>query len=406
MKSQRITFQNSAGLELSGKVELPVDQHPHNFVLFAHCFTCNKNLLAIKNISRALTAAGYGVLRFDFTGLGDSDGDFADTTFSHNVQDLIDAAGWLAQHHTAPTVLVGHSLGGAAAILAGCRLDSVKAVCTIGSPSHPQHVQHLIKDHIDVIRENGEATIDLSGRPFRIKKDFLDDLTNQPLGEALQDLNKGILVMHSPQDRIVEIKNAEEIYHAARHPKSFISLDGADHLLSQKQDSYYVGQVIAGWAGRYVTLPEPDTFSSNFQVVAQLDKGDGYTTNIRAGKHYMIADEPSSVGGSEFGPSPYDYVSAGLAACTSMTIRMYADRKNWDVSSVETHISYGKQHATDCLDCDNETSKIDTFTRHIVIEGSLNEEQKSRLMQVADRCPVHRTLHSETQTLNKFEWKS
>ncbi|GAA0872104.1 bifunctional alpha/beta hydrolase/OsmC family protein [Gangjinia marincola] len=356
-------------------------------------------MLAVKNISRALTSMGFGVLRFDFTGLGESEGDFEDTNFSGNVDDLVAASDYLAQHHKAPSLLVGHSLGGAAVIFAAEEIESVRAIATVGAPSNPQHVQHLLQSSIDEIKANGKASVNLSGRTFTIKKQFLDDLETKSLPQVAKELRKPILIMHSPQDEIVSIKNAEEIYHAAHHPKSFVSLDGADHLLMDKRDSLYVGQVIAGWSSRYIEQPQPEKIKSDHHVVADLPAENGFTTQMKVGSHYMIADEPEAVGGNNFGPTPYELVSAGLAACTAMTIQMYAKRKGWEIKELEVHTSYDKQHAQDCDDCENDTAKIDTFKREIRMQADLDEKQRNRILQIADKCPVHRTLHSDTQVL-------
>jgi len=402
MNIEKVTFQNKEGQELVGRLELPANQHPHNFAIFAHCFTCTKNLSAVRNISRSLTAAGFGVLRFDFTGLGESEGDFEDTNFSGNVQDLVAAADYLSENYKAPTLLVGHSLGGAAVIFAAAEMDSVKAVATIAAPSNPVHVKNLLKSDIETIEKEGVATVQLSGRSFTIKKQFLDDLETKSLPETAKNMRKALLVMHSPQDELVGIENAEEIYVAAHHPKSFVSLDGADHLLTKKEDSEYVGSVIAGWVSRYVEIPSEEKIKSKHDVVASLDIDEGFTTRMKIGDHYSFADEPESFGGNNFGPSPYGFVSAGLSACTAMTIQMYAKRKKWDVQNVEVHTSYDKQHAMDCEDCENDSAKIDTFTREIKFEGELDEKQTKRLLQIADKCPVHKTLHSETQIITKL----
>ncbi|WP_411031934.1 alpha/beta fold hydrolase [Spongiimicrobium sp. 3-5] len=402
MNLQKITFENQDGQKLVGRLELPADRHPHNYAIFAHCFTCNKNLLAIKNIGKALTANGFGVLRFDFTGLGESEGDFADTNFSGNVGDLVAAANHLKENYEAPTLIIGHSLGGAAAIFAAAEIPSIKAVATIGAPSNPEHVKHLLRSGIEEIQTSGKAVVNLSGRDFTIKKQFLDDLETQSLPQVAKGLRLPLLIMHSPQDDTVGIKNAEEIYLAAHHPKSFVSLDNADHLLSDKRDSQYVGKVIAGWAQRYVDIPEISNLRSKHQVAASLDGDDGFTTQMKIGNHYVLADEPLEVGGNDFGPSPYELVSAGLSACTAMTIQMYAKRKGWPVDNVEVHTSYGKDHAADCEACELPSAKIDTFNREIKLTGDLDEKQRQRIMQIADKCPVHRTLHSETQVITKL----
>ena len=402
MNILKVSFKNKNDELLAGRLELPKNRQPHNFIIFAHCFTCNKNLNAVRNISRALTNEGFGVLRFDFTGLGESDGDFENTNFSGNVQDLVTASNYLEENYGAPTLLIGHSLGGAAVIFAAAQIPSVKAVTVINSPSNPSHIMHLLKSSAEEIIQNGQAVVNLAGRDFTIKKQFLDDLKNKPLTEVVNGFEKALLILHSPQDTTVGIKNAEEIFKAARHPKSFISLDGADHLLSKKEDSQYVGNVIAGWASRYVDIPADKELLSGKEVVASLDSEDKFTTNLKLGDHYFIADEPIDFGGNNFGPSPYQYLSAGLAACTAMTIQMYARRKKWEVLSVKVHINYNKEHAVDCGNCENEDAKLDTFNREITLEGSLSDEQKNRLLEIADKCPVHKTLHSETQIITSL----
>lgn len=394
MNHLKVQFSNKEGLELTGIIDLPLNQSPHNFVLFAHCFTCNKNFKAPRDIARALTSRGYGVLRFDFTGLGRSEGDFADSNFSGNVEDLVAAARYLEQNHQAPTIIIGHSLGGAAALFAAHRLESVEAVATIASPSKVEHVSHLLKSGMEEIRKEGKAVINIGGRDFTIKEQFLEDLTKNRLSEVLGDLRKPLLILHSPLDKIVSINHAEELYIQARHPKSFITLDTADHLLSADEDSLYAGQVIGAWATRYVSIPAPDELETEHQVVANLGE-EGYTTQIKSGNHYFVVDEPVAVGGSNFGPTPYELISAALAACTSITIQMYARRKKWQLENVETHVSYSRSHARDCSECDLDTAKIDTFKRYISIKGMLEEKQRKRILQIADRCPVHRTLSSQ-----------
>lgn len=403
MNLHKVSFENQQDQKLAGRLELPLDQHPHNFAIFAHCFTCTKNLTAIKNIGRALASSGFGVLRFDFTGLGESEGDFENTNFSGNVDDLIAAARFLEKNHKAPTLLIGHSLGGAAAIFAAAKIPSIKAVAIINSPSDPSHVTHLLKSNRDEITRNGKAVVNLGGRDFTIKKQFLEDIEDKSLLNVVANFEKALLILHSPQDKTVSIKNAEDIYNAAHHPKSFVSLDGADHLLSDKKDSIYIGNVIAGWASRYVSIPEEDVLRTDSHVAASLDSEDAYTTNMKLGSHYLIADEPITFGGNNFGPSPYEFLSAALAACTAMTIQMYAKRKKWNVNNVEVHVNYGKQHAVDCEHCEDDSAKIDTFLREIYFEGELDDSQKEKLLQIADKCPVHKTLHSPTQVITTLK---
>lgn len=394
MNYKKVIFPNSEGVELKGYLELPLNQEPHNFVLFAHCFTCNKNFFAVKNIARALSENGYGVLRFDFTGLGESEGDFSDTNFSGNVEDLIAAASFLEKEHKAPSILVGHSLGGSAAIFAADQLPSVKAIVTIGTPSSPQHITHLLRSKLEEIKTHGKAKVNVGGRDFTIKEHFLNDLKNKKPGDILANLNAAYLVLHSPQDKVVEIKNAEELYLAAKHPKSFVSLDHANHLLSNTEDSQYAGKVIAAWASRYLAKPKNEELMTSHQVVANLGE-EGFTTQIKAGNHYFIADEPEKLGGNDFGPNPYDFLSAALAACTSMTIQMYVRRKKWPLINVETHVNHNKEHLEDCENCDRNTSKIDVFERQIILEGNLDEEQQKKVLEIADKCPVHKTLNNK-----------
>jgi uncharacterized OsmC-like protein/alpha/beta superfamily hydrolase len=402
MNIQKVTFLNQDGQELVGRLELPLNQNPHNFAIFAHCFTCNKNLSAVKNISRELTSNGFGVLRFDFTGLGQSEGDFENTNFSGNVDDLICAANFLAENYVPPTVIIGHSLGGTAAIFAASEINSIKAVATIGAPSNPKHVQHLLHSSLDEIKANGKAVVDLGGREFTIKKQFLDDIESKSLPKIAKNLGKALLIIHSPQDTTVEIKNAEEIYMAAKHPKSFVSIDGADHLLIKKEDSLYVGNLIANWTKRYINIQSSETLKTAHQVIASLNADDGFSTQMKAGNHYMMADEPTSFGGNNFGPSPYEYVSAGLSACTAITIQMYAKRKNWNIENVEVHTSFKKTHAVDCNDCESTNSKIDTFYREIKLTGNLDSKQIERILKIADKCPVHKTLHNTINVITKI----
>lgn len=399
MKSQRITFRNVDGEELSARLEMPVNRHPYAFALFAHCFTCSSSLTAVRNISRELNLAGIGVLRFDFTGLGSSEGDFSETNFTSNISDLLSAADWLTENYMAPGLLVGHSLGGAAVICAAHQLPSVAAVATIGSPFEAHHVEGLLLDGLDDINEKGEARINIGGRSFLIKRQFIDDLGNYRVADSIKDLGKALLIMHSPQDRTVNIDEAGKIYNVARHPKSFVSLDGADHLLTNKNDSHYAGQVIAGWSTRYLPQPEAgSTLRSSKDVAVRLAAG-GFTTEIMVRHHHLTADEPESIGGNDFGPNPYELVSAGLGACTAMTIQMYARRKKWDVKEVRVHLTHRKDYANDMEAADSSPTKIDHFDRVVEFEGDLNQEQLDRLLEIADRCPVHRTLH-ETVAVN------
>lgn len=396
MASKKVTFENNLGYSLAAKLELPVNQRPHTFAVFAHCFTCNKNLTAVRNISRALNQEGIAVLRFDFTGLGESEGDFADTNFTSNVQDLVAAAKFLSENFEAPQMLIGHSLGGAAVIAAAAELPEVTAVATIGAPADPGHVSHLLQHGIEEIEKQGAAEVTIGGRPFRVKKQFLEDIREQSLHEKMKRFGKALLILHSPQDLTVEVANAARLYAAARHPKSFISLDGADHLLSKKEDSHYAGDVIACWVKRYIDLPKKEILRSEKDVAVRL--GDvGYTTEVMVRHHALTADEPVSVGGNDYGPSPYELLNASLGTCTAMTLQMYARRKKWDLQEVTVHLKHSKDYADDAAHSENPKSRIDHFERELELDGNLDETQRQRLLEIANRCPVHRTLHSEVR---------
>ena len=396
MRSQKIEFQNENGLTLSARLEFPPDSKPYAFAIFAHVFTGNKSLSATRHISRALTQNGIGVLRFDFTGLGESEGDFADTNFSSNVDDLLSASKYLEDHYEAPKILVGHSLGGAAVIFAASQLENIEAVVTVGAPSEPVHVTHLLKDKIEDIEEKGVANVSIGGRNFTIKKQFLDDLQSKNMFEILRKLKKPILVLHSPQDSVVGIENAAKIYKASFHPKSFVSLDGADHMLTRKKDAAYVGELAASWVQRYVPEPPRKELKTSAFVAAKLGEI-GYTAEIKAGQHSLLADEGEDLGGDDFGPSPYQYLSAALSACTVMTLQMYARRKGWPLKEVIVHVDHGKRYVDDCMTCEDKPNQLDHFDKKIELVGDLTQEQIDRLMQIADRCPVHRTLNKEVR---------
>lgn len=403
MENEMISFENSAGKQLSAKLYMPADRNPHNFAIFAHCFTCNKNFTAVRYISAALAAEGFGVLSFDFTGLGMSEGDFSETNFSGSIDDLTSAAAFLEKEYVAPALIVGHSLGGAAAIFAANEIQAIKAVVTIGTPCSPQHVTNLLAGGIEEIEEKGAAEISIGGRPFTIKKQFVEDLKDQNLLNVVRKMRKAFLFLHSPQDKIVGIENAADLYAAAFHPKSFVSLDGADHLLSNTKDAKYAGDLIAAWATRYIEVPRKREVPTEKHVVAYLGSEEKFTTEIKAGRHHLTADEPESFGGNDFGPSPYAFVASGLAACTAMTLRLYAERKKWDLREVYVHISHEKTHLEDCRKCESEDGKIDHFDREIELVGDLDEAQKKRLLEIADKCPVHKTLESKTHISTKLK---
>lgn len=396
MKSTKLKIQNTKGLQLQAYLELPANEKPRDFAIFAHCFTCNSTLKPVKNISRALTSHGFGVVRFDFTGLGKSEGEFADSYFSANVDDLLAVSAYLSKNYKAPALLVGHSLGGAAVIVAASKLESVMAVATIGAPANTEHVKKHFSHHPQDIAKKGDVEINIGGRPFKINQEFVDDLDKTDLPEITKNLRKPLLIMHAPLDTIVGIDNAHKLYHAAHHPKSFISLNDADHLLLKEKDSLYVGNMIGAWVQGYFTYEDNAMLDTEGeQLVAHLDLvEDNFTTSIQTKRHSFIADEPASIGGDDFGPSPYDFLSAGLAACTVMTLKMYAERKKWDLREVFTYITYSKKHSVDlALDVETPT-RLDHLQKKLKFVGDLDEKQKDKLKEIASKCPVHRTLLS------------
>ena len=397
MNTVRLEIENRKGLKLQAYLELPANQKPNHFTIFAHCFSCNSNFNAVKNISRSLSNHGFGVLRFDFTGLGKSEGEFAESHFSANVEDLLDVSNYLEKHYKAPSLLVGHSLGGAAVIVAASKLEHIKAVATVGAPATVSHVTHLFSHGTDDIQEKGDVEVKIGGRPFKINQDFVNDFGKTDLPKIIKKLRKPILVMHAPFDKVVGIENAHQIYHNAIHPKSFISLDDADHLLSKQTDSIYVGNMIGTWVERYFEPEDNNMISSNGeQLVGHLNLlEDNFTTSIQTKKHSFIADEPTNIGGDDFGPSPYDFLSAGLAACTVMTLKMYADRKKWDLHEVFVYITYSRKHSDD-LDIEvDKPTRFDHLQKKIKIVGNLEEKQRNRLKEIASKCPVHKTLQSK-----------
>lgn len=404
---ERITFPGSQDAELAARLDLPAGP-PRAFALFAHCFTCGKDIKAASRIATALTDAGFGVLRFDFTGLGNSEGEFANTNFTSNTDDVLAAVDWLRTEHRAPQLLIGHSLGGAAVLAIAGEIPEIRAVATIGAPSDPAHVTGIFQSSVEEIQASGQAQVQLAGRPFTIRKQFLDDLRNHVVVERVATSKKALLVLHSPVDNTVGIDNAGEIFDAAKHPKSYVSLDGADHLLTKATDAAFAASMIAGFANRYVddesgALDAPK--ASAPVVVAETTQGP-FLNHVVVGQHRLLADEPTSIGGFDAGPAPYDFLGAALGACTSMTLRMYADRKKLPLDRITVEVSHGKVHADDCLECaendavfsgiaEGRTNMIDRFERVITIEGDdLTDADRAKLLAIADKCPVHRTLEN------------
>lgn len=396
---QRLTFAGHSGASLSARLDLP-NGPVRAFALFAHCFTCSKDLVAIRRIGAELARMGVAVLRFDFTGLGSSEGEFSSTNFSSNVADIVSAADYLRQHFQAPSVLIGHSLGGAAVLSASKQVPETRAVVTIGAPADASHVLKLIsssdRSRID---SDGSTGVRIGERTFQISRQFVEDVCREPLAADIAALRKPLLIMHAPRDETVGIENATEIFLAAKHPKSFISLDTADHLISDPADAAFVGQAIAGWLSRYVPAdtPEQDDVHTDVRV---METGEGRFQNmVRAGLHRLFADEPEKMGGLDTGPTPYDFLSIALGACTSMTLRLYAERRKISLGPISVDVTHEKVHAVDCAGCATGKAldaKIDRFTRTITVETTLTDELRAKIVEIANKCPVHRTLESSS----------
>ncbi|WP_341366373.1 bifunctional alpha/beta hydrolase/OsmC family protein [Yoonia sp. BS5-3] len=390
MPTEKLTFAGHAGDQLAARLDLPNGPHLAT-AIFAHCFTCSKDISAARRIAGRLSSMGIAVLRFDFTGLGHSEGEFENTSFSSNVGDLIAAYNALNARDMPPSLIIGHSLGGAAVLKAAPKMPEIKAVVTIGAPFDPGHVTHNFAQAIPEIVDNGVAEVNLGGRPFRIGKAFVDDVSNAALTGAIAHLDAALLVLHAPRDSTVGVENASNIFLAAKHPKSFVTLDDADHLVSRPSDAEYAADVIAAWSKRYLKLPEPSKAPSAPEGVMRVTEADpnGFLQDVQSGPHHVLADEPAAFGGTNKGLTPYGFVSAGLGACTSMTIRMYARRKGWPLTGVSVDITHAKEHAADAAD---PGAKVDHFERIIKLTGDLSDDQRERLLEIADKCPVHRTI--------------
>ncbi|WP_417824263.1 alpha/beta fold hydrolase [Thalassospira lucentensis] len=405
-KPVKLTFDGAHGAKLAARLDMPTGP-VKAYALFAHCFTCTKDLSAARKIAEALTLQGIGVLRFDFTGLGGSSGDFASTNFTSNLDDLERAADFLRDEFEAPKLLIGHSLGGAAVLAVADRVPEATAIATIGAPADVDHVTHNFAAHLDDIKNNGEAEVSLGGRPFVIKRQFVDDLANHDLARAVGQMRKALLVLHAPMDQTVGIENAAKIFDAAKHPKSFVSLDDADHLLRDPANAEYAASVIAAWAGRYIPADKAvENDIGNGVVVRETGQGK-FQAMVMAGRHRMLADEPEKVGGFDSGPSPYEFLSAALGSCTVMTVRMYADHKNIPLEAVRVEILHDKIHADDCAECAEEHAqkggKIDRFERKITFVGDLDDQTRAKLLEIADKCPVHRTLEAKSLIVTREE---
>jgi uncharacterized OsmC-like protein/alpha/beta superfamily hydrolase len=410
-RSEKVRFPGAQGGELDARLELPAGR-ASAFALFAHCFTCDKSSAAASRISRELAGSGIAVLRFDFTGLGGSDGEFENTSFSSNIADLVQAAAFLREQHRAPTLFIGHSLGGTAGLAAAPRIPELRAIVTLNAPANPEHVARLLAASRPEIEQSGEAEVRIGPRSFTIRKQFLEDLERHDL--ELGTLDRALLVLHAPTDQIVGIENAQRIFEAAKHPKSFVALDGADHLLGRREDASYAARVIVAWASRYALEleqqelgdgPATDVQPEEGRVVVAETAAGRFTQAIAAGHHRLRADEPTSQGGLDSGPSPYDLLLAGLGACTSMTLRMYADRKQIPLERLRVTLSHEKRHAADCADCKDPKQKLDHIDTEIELGGQLDDAQRQRLLQIAQKCPVHKTLTSEIRISTRLAGK-
>jgi putative redox protein len=410
MQTLRLRFPGATGAQLAARLERPTAE-PLAYALFAHCFTCGKDLKAAGAVSRALAERGIAVLRFDFTGLGESEGDFADTSFSGNVDDLVAAADFLRREHRAPRLLVGHSLGGAAVLAAAHRVPESVAVATLGAPSDTAHLSGLLLAAApelataEVAPDQG-VEVELAGRRFLLKRQFLEDLQRDHLRSRVASLGRALLILHSPVDEIVGIEHARRLYEAARHPKSFVSLDDADHLLKRARDARYAAEVLAAWAGRYLSSQDQSggaeakaggaaPAAGREGAVVVSGGADGYSLEIRARRHLLRSDEPEEVGGADTGPTPYELLLSALGACTTLTLRMYADRKGWPLEGIEMALAHAKIHAADCAECETREGMIDRIQGELRLSGPLDAEQRRRLLEIAHKCPVHRTLKGE-----------
>lgn len=399
MPTTRFTFPGHSGHALAARLDMPSGPHLAT-AIFAHCFTCGKDILAARRVAARLASMGIAVLRFDFTGLGHSEGEFSNTDFTSNASDIAAAATALAERGLAPTLLIGHSLGGSAVLKAAPTIAGIKAVATIAAPFDPGHVTHQFAAAIPEIQANGVAEVTLAGRPFKIGNQFIQDVENGALTEAIAAFKGALLVLHGPRDTTVSIDNASQIFLAAKHPKSFVTLDNADHLLTNPADAEYAADTIATWAAHYIPLAAPAPPIGVPEGIVRVSEADanGFLQDIQSGpKHHVLADEPLAYGGTDKGMSPYGFVTAGLGACTAMTIRMYARRKSWPLTHVAVDVSHGKVHAQDA-ETTNKT-KVDRFHRTITLTGNLDADQRARLVEIADKCPVHRTLETSSEVI-------
>ena len=395
MKKIELPIKNKNGESLAAQLITPMNGQINSIAIFAHCFTCSSSLAVVRNISSELTNRRISVLNFDFTGLGHSDGDFSETSFSNNVSDIVAVNEFLTENYIAPNILIGHSLGGAAVIIAANLLSNIQAVVSIAAPSYVKHVTKHFQGLEDTITKKGEALLSIGGRPFKIKKQFIADLETHNLEDEVKLLRKPLLLLHSPQDLIVGIENAAALYHKAHHPKSFISLDGADHLITNKKDAFYVAEVISSWVKRYVEIKKEEIAvkdTEGEQVLVYHETIVPFTNHIYTKTHHIYGDEPVEFGGDDLGLSPYELLNAAIGSCTVLTLKLYAQRKQWDLKEVFVYLSYSKKHAAELNLEIEEMGQLDHITKKIKLIGNLTEEQRNKLIEIASKCPVHKTV--------------
>lgn len=392
MPTESLNITTSDGHQLAGALELPTGL-VRGAAVFAHCFTCTKQSKAAKAVSQALAREGIASLRFDFTGLGASEGEFGRAGFASDVEDLIASAQYLLERFDCQILLIGHSLGGAAVLAAAAELgrERVAAVATIGAPSDVPHALHNIGGDLEKIERAGEGDVTIGGRAFRLSKQFLDKIREVDLLERVRGLRVPLMIMHSPTDDVVGVEHASNLFGAAKHPKNFVSLMGADHLLLKQEDAHFVASMIAAWAARYLPLKDDWPMPAD-GVIIQTGNGK-FGTEVHTVSHRFVADEPSSYGGDDTGPTPYDLLNAALGTCTAMTMKMYADRKQWPFEGTRIHVTHERDHAEDCGHVLDEDVQVQALNRQIEILGdALTAEQRTKLIEIADKCPVHRTL--------------
>ena len=401
--SLRFSFENASGLQLAAIVDLPILPIKY-FALYAHCFSCGKDILVAARIARSLAAKGIAVMRFDFTGIGSSEGSFEESNFTNNCLDIVAATEYMRQHYQAPRLLIGHSLGGTAMLNAAEHIPEAAAIVSIAAPASPDHVLSHFESEVDKLEKQEKVDIELANKTLTISRDFVADLKQHSLLEKISQLRKALLIFHSPIDNIVSINEASKIFVAAKHPKSFISLDKADHLITEKKDIEYIAEAINAWALRYIDADIAEVPKIDSGEVLVGEGNNNFLREVASDDHAWFSDEPIAVGGDNLGPDPYEQLLSSLGTCTSMTLRMYVNHKGWQVDDIQVELKHSRQHIQDCEQPDKKLCKIELIEKLITITGQLDEKQLKRLTEVADRCPVHKTLLGEIKIQSNFEY--